>query len=66
MRDFNCLKGVITMKENKICPILSISKHLSDTMGTNNNLVLCEQHECEWWDIKSECCIIHALSCLNR
>jgi hypothetical protein len=54
------------MEENKICPILSIAKHISDFMGTNNNLILCQRSDCAWWDKTSECCIIHALSCLNK
>ena len=56
----------VYMQNPKICPILSISKHISEYMGTNNKLVLCQNGECEWWDKNSQCCIVHALSCLNR
>jgi hypothetical protein len=40
----------------KICPILSTAKHLSDYMGTNNNLVLCQLKECSMYDdIEKHC-----------
>lgn len=54
------------MQKSTICPILSLSKYISEYMGTNNKLVLCQSEECEWWDSNNKCCIIHALSCLSR
>jgi hypothetical protein len=50
--------------ENKICPVLSTAKHLSETMGINNGLVLCEKEACAWYDINNKSCILNALSCL--
>jgi hypothetical protein len=52
------------MSEVKICPILSSAKHISEYMGINNNLVLCQQEQCEWFDKQNKCCIVNALSCL--
>ena len=50
--------------ENKICPLLSLSKPASAYMGANNTLVLCQKEECAWWDKHNECCVVNALSCL--
>ena len=42
----------------KICPILSTAKHLSESMGTNINLVLCQLNECAMWnDVEKRCTI---------
>lgn len=53
------------MKEYKICPILSTSKHLSEIMGTNSGLVLCEGEECGLWDESNKCCSMNAKSSKN-
>jgi hypothetical protein len=50
----------------KICPVLSTAKHLSETMGINNGLVLCEKEACAWYDINNKSCILNALHCRKR
>ena len=52
--------------EYKMCPILNINNtDVSDMkLSAKNGLVYCLEKECAWWDNASECCIVHALSCL--
>jgi hypothetical protein len=54
------------MSKYKTCPLLSLSLPAIQHMGVNNNTVLCQEDECAWWDKQNECCIVHALSCLNK
>jgi hypothetical protein len=53
------------MAEVKICPILSTAKHLLERMGTNNNLIFCQQVDCAWWDKDNECCSMSTKSTTN-
>lgn len=50
--------------KNKLCPILSISNKMIETMGVSER-VECVQNYCAWWDKQNECCSFSCYSSKN-
>lgn len=42
----------------RICPILSLAKHMSEVVGTNNGSVQCQWEECMFFNASRGICII--------